>query len=55
MRNHTWDRCTIYPLGEILGIDQTNISKMELGKRSIRKALAKKLANFFKTDYHLFL
>lgn len=42
-------------LGDILGIAQTNISQMELGKRSIGKTLAKKFAEFFKTDYHLFL
>jgi DNA-binding XRE family transcriptional regulator len=42
-------------LGNILGIAQTNISQMELGKRPIGKTLAKKFADFFKTDYHLFL
>lgn len=42
-------------LGEILGIAQTNISKMELGKRSIGKNLAMRLAQLFKTDYRLFL
>lgn len=36
-------------------IAQTNISQMELGKRTIGKNLAKKLAAFFKTDYRLFL
>lgn len=38
-----------------LGITQTNISQMELGKRTIGKTLAEKFADFFKTDYHLFL
>lgn len=42
-------------LGNRLGIAQTNISQMELGKRPIGKTLAKKFAAFFKTDYHLFL
>jgi DNA-binding XRE family transcriptional regulator len=42
-------------LGEILGIDQTNISKMERGLRPIGKLMAKKLAEFFKTDYRIFL
>lgn len=42
-------------LGELVGIPQTNISQMELGKRSIGKHIAKKLASFFKTDYRLFL
>lgn len=42
-------------LGDLLGIAQTNISKMELGKRHIGKNLAKKLADFFHTDYKIFL
>lgn len=42
-------------LGELLGIAQTNISKMELGKRPIGKTTAKHLANLFKTDYRIFL
>lgn len=42
-------------LGKMLGIGQTNISKMELGKRSISKNVVKRLAELFKTDYRLFL
>jgi len=42
-------------LGEILDIEQTNISKMECGKRPIGKTIAKKLAEQFHTDYRLFL
>ena len=42
-------------LGQMLGIAQANISQMELGKRPIGKTLAKRFADFFKTDYHLFL
>jgi DNA-binding XRE family transcriptional regulator len=42
-------------LGNLLGIAQTNISKMELGKRSIGKTIAKRLAELFHTDYRLFL
>ncbi len=42
-------------LGELLGIAQTNISQMELGKRPIGKAVAKRLADLFKTDYRIFL
>jgi transcriptional regulator with XRE-family HTH domain len=42
-------------LGKLLGIAQTNISKMELGKRPIGKGIAKRLAQLFNTDYHLFL
>jgi transcriptional regulator with XRE-family HTH domain len=42
-------------LGELIGVSQTNISQMELGKRPIGKILAKRFTNFFKTDYRLFL
>src|SRR5688572_14792318 len=42
-------------LGEILDIEQTNISKMERGKRPIGKTIAKKLAEKFNTDYRFFL
>lgn len=42
-------------LAELLNISQHHISEMENGKRSIGKAMAKKLANVFKTDYRLFL
>lgn len=42
-------------LGQLLGIAQTNISKMETGKRSIGKKIAKRLASLFKTDYRIFL
>ena len=42
-------------LGKLLGIDQTNISKMELGKRPIGKTIAKRIAKIFKSDYRIFL
>ena len=42
-------------MGEKLGIAQTNISQMELGKRAIGKKLAMKFAKLFNTDYHIFL
>ncbi len=42
-------------LAESLGISQHHISEMENGKRSIGKAMAKKFAAFFKTNYRLFL
>ena len=42
-------------LGEILDIEQTNISKMENGKRPIGKTIAKRIAKLFKTDYRIFL
>lgn len=38
-----------------LGISQHHISEMETGKRTIGKAMAKRLADFFKTDYRIFL
>lgn len=38
-----------------IGIDQPNLSKMERGKRAIGKAMAKKLAALFGTDYRVFL
>lgn len=42
-------------MGDLLGINQGNISKMENGKREIGKTLAKRLAKLFKTDYRIFL
>lgn len=42
-------------LGKKLGLKQSNISLMERGKRSIGKKIAKKLADFFNTDYRIFL
>jgi DNA-binding XRE family transcriptional regulator len=42
-------------LGEMLGIAQTNISKMEQGKRPIGKTIAKRIAKLFKSDYRIFL
>ena len=42
-------------MGELLGIPQGNISQMERGKRPIGKQIAKRLADLFHTDYHLFL
>lgn len=42
-------------LGVLLGIQQTNISKMERGERPIGKETAKKLAKLFETDYRIFL
>ncbi len=41
--------------GEKIGVEQTNISKMEHGKRPVGKTLAKRIAKIFHTDYHLFL
>lgn len=49
------ERLTQTDLGNLLNIEQTNISQMERGKRPIGKTLAKRLAKIFKTDYRLFL
>ncbi|MES2345808.1 MAG: helix-turn-helix transcriptional regulator [Chlamydiota bacterium] len=42
-------------LADSLGISQHHISEMENGKRPIGKEMAKRLAEFFKTDYRIFL
>lgn len=42
-------------LGELIGVEQPNISKMERGERPIGKDVAKRLAGIFKIDYRLFL
>jgi DNA-binding XRE family transcriptional regulator len=42
-------------LAERLGISQTDVSKIERGKRTIGKALAKKIEKEFKIDYRRFL
>ena len=42
-------------LADKLGISQHHISEMENGKRSIGKAMAKRLAAIFNVDYRVFL
>ena len=42
-------------LAEAIGVSQHHISEMENGKRPIGKEMAKRLAEFFKVDYRLFL
>ncbi len=42
-------------LAEVLGISQHHISEMENGKRPIGKLMAKRLAEFFKCNYRIFL
>lgn len=49
------DGLTQKELGEMIGVSQYNISKMERGHRPIGKTIAKRLAEVFKTDYRLFL
>ena len=53
MRNR--EGWTQIELGEKINVSQANLSKMENGKRPIGKAMAKKLAELFKTDYRMFL
>lgn len=38
-----------------LGLDQSDVSKIEKGKRPVGKALAKKIEKAFGIDYHRFL
>lgn len=42
-------------LAEKLRISQSDLSKMEHGKRSIGKRMARKLAHALKVDYRVFL
>ena len=42
-------------LSETIGVSQANLSKMENGKRPIGKAMAKRFAAIFDTDYRVFL
>ncbi len=42
-------------LAEAIGVSPHHISEMENGKRPIGKEMAKRLAEFFKVDYRLFL
>lgn len=42
-------------LGELLGVNRTDISQMEQGKKPIGKAMAQRLAKLFKSDYRIFL
>ena len=42
-------------IAEAIGISPHHISEMENGKRPIGKEMAKRIANFFKTDYRIFL
>ena len=42
-------------LAEKLGIPQTNLSKMELGKRPIGKKMAKRIASILNVDYRALL
>ena len=42
-------------LAKTLGISQTNLSKMELGKRAIGKKMAQRIAKILNVDYRIFL
>ena len=41
--------------GDLIGVSQNHISEMENGRRAIGKAMAKRFAKVFKTDYRYFL
>ncbi len=42
-------------LAKKLDIEHADVSKMESGRRSISKVMAKRLAKVFKTNYRIFL
>jgi DNA-binding XRE family transcriptional regulator len=42
-------------LAEKLGVTQGDLSKMENGKRSVGKEMARRLAKVFSTDYRVFI
>ena len=42
-------------LAKLLGMPQANVSQIETGRRSVGKALAKKLSKIFHVDYRVFL
>jgi plasmid maintenance system antidote protein VapI len=42
-------------LAEVIGVSPHHISEMENGKRTIGKEMARRFADFFKTDYRIFL
>ena len=42
-------------LGQAIGVEQSNISKMERGIRQIGIKIAKRIEEVFDIDYHLFL
>jgi len=42
-------------LAKDLSISQHHVSEMENGKRPIGKEMAKRLGEFFETDYRIFL
>lgn len=41
--------------GQAIGVEQSNISKMERGTRQIGIKIAKRIEEVFDIDYHLFL
>jgi ribosome-binding protein aMBF1 (putative translation factor) len=49
------DEMTQVELARRLGIHQSHLSAMEHGKRTVGKAMARKLAKIFNTGYRLFL
>ena len=51
----TKNRLTQIQLAQKLGIDQSDVSKIENGKRAIGKALAMKIEKIFGIEYRRFL
>ncbi len=49
------DELTQVELADKIGVLQSHISEMENGRRPIGKAMAKKLARVFNSDYKIFL
>jgi ribosome-binding protein aMBF1 (putative translation factor) len=49
------EELTQVELAEMLNISQTDLSKMEHGKRTIGKKMAHRLAEALKIDYRVFL
>ena len=49
------EKLTQKELAKTIGVSQHHISEMENGKRPIGKEMAKRFAEFFKTDYRAFL
>lgn len=49
------ERMTQTELGKAIGVEQSNVSKMERGIRAISPKIAKRLQEVFDIDYRLFL
>jgi plasmid maintenance system antidote protein VapI len=54
-KNRLTEGLTQQELADAIGIFSHHVSEMENGKRPIGKEMAKRLAEYFKTDYRMFL